>query len=88
MIVHSTRTGTALYEQGIKSLYEDEEKFNLQNEKAPAFIRDVKLRVEKMGWDHDVQGIKTYLVDNKRVDLIENYGLIPMTEIQDQSKLW
>jgi hypothetical protein len=88
IIDYSTRTGTALYEQGIKRLYEDEEKFNLQNEKAPVFIRDVKLRVEKMGWDHDVQGITTYLVDNERVDLIENYGLIPMREIQDQFKPW
>jgi hypothetical protein len=68
IIDYSTRTGIALYEQGIKSLDEDEEKFNLQNEKAPAFIRDVELRVEKMGWDHNVQGITTYLVDNERVD--------------------
>jgi hypothetical protein len=61
IIDYSARTGTALYEQGIKSLYEDEEKFNPQNEKAHAFIPDVKLRVENMGWDHDVQGITTYL---------------------------
>jgi hypothetical protein len=27
IIDYSTRTGTALYEQGIKSLYEDKEKF-------------------------------------------------------------
>jgi hypothetical protein len=88
IIDYSTRTGTALYEQGIKSLYEDAEKFNLKNEKAPTFIRDVKLRVEKMGWDQDVQGITTYLVDNERVDLIKNYDLIPMREFQDQSKPW
>jgi len=35
LIDYSTRTGTNLYEQGTKSLYEDEEKFSLQNEKAP-----------------------------------------------------
>jgi hypothetical protein len=57
LIDYSTRTGTNLYEQGTKSLYEDEEKFSLQNEKAPAFMREVKARVKKMGWDNDTQGI-------------------------------
>ena len=88
IIDYSTRTGTALYEQGIKSLYEDEERFNLQNEKAPAFIREVKLRVEKMGWNDANQGITTYQVDGNNGDLIKNYGLIPMSEIATQSKPW
>jgi hypothetical protein len=88
IIDYSTRTGTALYEQGIKSLYEDEEKFNLQNDKAPALIREVKARVEKMGWNDATQGITTYLVNGNSVDLVENYGLIPMNEIKDQSKPW
>ena len=81
IIDYSTRTGTALYEQGIKSLYEDEERFNLQNEKAPAFIREVKLTVEKMGWNDANQGITTYQADGNNVDLIKNYGLISMSEI-------
>jgi hypothetical protein len=88
IIDYSTRTGTALYEQASESLYEDEEKFDLQNEKAPAFVREVKARAEKMGWTNDTQGITTYQVDGENVDLIENYGLIPMNEIQDQSKPW
>jgi hypothetical protein len=49
IIDYSTRTGTALCEQGIKSLYKDEEKFNLQNDKVPAFVCEVKAKVEKMG---------------------------------------
>ena len=88
LIDYSTRTGTNLYEQGTKSLYADEEKFGLQNEKAPAFMREVKARVKRMGWDNDTQGITTYLIDGENVDLIENYGLIPMGEIRDQSKPW
>jgi hypothetical protein len=69
-------------------LYKDEEKFNLQNNKAPAFMREVKSRVEKMGWNDSAQGITTYLIDGENVDLIENYGIIPMDEIWDQSKPW
>lgn len=88
LIDYSTRTGTNLYEQGIKSLYEDEEKFGLQNEKAPAFMREVKARVNKMGWNNATQGITTYQIDGEDVDLIENYGIIPMNEIRDQSKPW
>jgi hypothetical protein len=69
-------------------LYEDREKFNLQNDKAPAFMREVKKRAQKMGWDNDTQGITTYLINGENIDLIENYGIIPMNEIQDQSRPW
>jgi len=54
-----------------------------------SFIREVNARVdEKMGWNDATQGITTYLVNGNHVDLIKNYGLIPMSEIVTQSKPW
>jgi hypothetical protein len=88
LIDYSTRTGTSVYQDGIRSLFDDEEKFDLQNDKATAFVDKVKARVKKMGWDNATQGITTYQVDGQPVDLIEHYGLIEMSIIQDQSKPW
>jgi hypothetical protein len=88
IIDYSTRTGTALYEEGIKSLYDDKEKFDLQNDKATGFIDRVKARAKKMGWDNEIQGITTYQVNGRTVDLIKQYGLIDITEIHVQSQPW
>jgi hypothetical protein len=51
-------------------------------------VREVKARAEKMGWTNETQGVTTYQVDGENINLIKNYGLIPMSEIQDQSKPW
>lgn len=88
LIDYSSRTGTALYQDGVRSLYDDETKFDLNNERVMNFIDKVKARAEKMGWNNATQGITTYQVDGQDVDLIEHYGLIDITEIQDQSKPW
>jgi hypothetical protein len=88
LIDYSSRTGTALFQDGVKSLYDDETKFDLNNERVMNFIDKVKARVGKMGWNHATQGITTYQVNGQDVDLIQNYGLIELQEIQDQSKPW
>ena len=88
IIDYKSKTGMELYKQGISSLYGNDDKFTLENAKAPGFIREVKARVENMGWNNIDQGIVTYQVDGDDIDLIENYGLISMQEIQDQSKPW
>ena len=87
LIDYATRYGASLYEEGAKGLYDStEEKFDLDNLKAVSFQREVKARVEKMGWNNPDQGITTYLVDGSTFDLIEDYGRISMQEIQSQSE--
>lgn len=88
IIDYSTRIGSSIYQDGIKSLYENEEKFDLQNEKATAFIDKVKVRANKMGWTDATQGITIYNVNGENVDIIEHYGLVDITDIHDQSKPW
>jgi hypothetical protein len=90
IINYSTRNGTALYQEGSKSLYDDEEKFDLKNDKATAFVKKVQARAKKMGmgWDNATQGITTYQVNGQAVDLLKHYGRIKMSMIRDQSKPW
>jgi hypothetical protein len=88
IIDYSTRNGTALYQEESKSLYNEEEKFNLKNDKATAFFKKVQARDKKMGWDNATQGITTYQVNGQAVDLLEHYGRIEMSVIWDQSKPW
>jgi hypothetical protein len=88
IIDYSTRNGTALYQEESKSLYNEEEKFNLKNDKATAFFKKVQARAKKMGWDNATQGITTYQVNGQAVDLLEHYGRIEMSVIWDQSKPW
>ena len=87
LIDYSTRYGAGIFAEGSKSLYEDDDhKFNLDNSRALTFIRDVKARVKKMGWDNPTQGITTYQVDGSATDLIEKYGLIKSDDIKTQSE--
>jgi hypothetical protein len=88
IIDYSTRTGTALYQEGSKSLYDEDEKFDLKNSKATSFLEKVQARAKKMGWDNATQGITTYQVGGQPVDLLVHYGRIEMSVIQDQSKPW
>jgi hypothetical protein len=88
IIDYSTRTGTALYQEGSKSLYNEDEKFDLKANKATSFLKKMQARAKKMGWDNETQGITTYQVDGQPVDLIEHYGRIEMSAIRDQSKPW
>jgi hypothetical protein len=87
IIDYSTRYGAALYEEGSKGLYsDDEDKFNLDNAKAISFIRDVQARVKKMGWNNSNQGITHYNANGSTYDLIEDYGRIDIKEIQAQAE--
>lgn len=88
IIDYSSRTGTALYQDGTKSLYDEDEKFDLQAAKATSFIKKMQARAQKMGWDDSTQGILTYQVDGQDIDLLEHYGRIEMSIIRDQSKPW
>ena len=86
IIDYSTRYGAALYEEGSKGLYseDDEDKFNLENAKAIPFMREVNARVKKMGWNDINQGITHFNVNGSTYDLIEDYGRIDIKEIQTQ----
>ena len=74
IIDYSTRTGTALYQEGSKSLFDEYDKFGLQNNNATSVIKKVQARAKKMGWDNPTQGITTYQVDGQPVDLFKHYG--------------
>ena len=86
VIDYSTRYGAGIYDEGSKTLYDDDQKFNLDNSRALSFVRDVKARVRKMGWDDSNQGITTYQVDGSPVDLVEHYGLIAIDDIKSQAE--
>ena len=87
VIDYSTRYGAGIYAEGSKSLYDaDDAKFDLDNSKALSFVRDVKARAKKMGWDDANQGVTTYQVDGSPKDLIEHYGLIDLDDIKSQSE--
>ena len=88
IIDYSTRTRTALYQEGSKSLYNEDEKFDLKANKAKSFLKKMQARAKKMGWDNETQGITTYQVDGQPVDILEHYGRIEMCAIWDQSKPW
>ena len=85
---YTSKYGLAVYNYGKSSLYDEgTAKFDLDREKASRFEKDIKARVESMGWDHPIQGITTYTdSDGTSLNIIEDYGRISQEEIEDQAK--
>ena len=87
IIDYATRYGMALYDMGTKSLYDsDDSKFDLKNEEALNFEKDVERRAKAMGWYHSAEGILTFTVGTETIDLLSDYGRIDLDEIKTQSE--
>eukprot|EP00956_Cyclotella_meneghiniana_P001359 scaffold1461_cov39-Cyclotella_meneghiniana.AAC.2 len=87
VINYGTRYGMALYDMGIKPLFDSEEtKFDLENEGALNFEKAVERRAKNMGWYDDQQGILTFNVDGEDLDLLSDYGRIESDAIKTQSE--
>jgi len=80
LIDYSTRTGQSLYDTGKPNLMDDEEdKFDLKVTQVVRFQEMLQARSEIMGWTNPAQGIVTYQVGGRDMNLISDYGQIPMT---------
>ena len=87
VIDYGTRYGMALYDMGIKPLYDSEEtKFDLDNEGALNFEKAIERRAKNMGWYDSQQGILTFNVDGEDLDLLADYGRIELDAIKTQSE--
>ena len=89
LIDYSTRTGQTLYDTGKSKLMDDEsEKFDLKVTQVVRFQEMLQARCEMMGWTNPNQGIVTYQVAGRNLNLISEYGQIPYDEIKTQSQAY
>ena len=76
---YSTKTGSAIYSQGIKPLYgdKDENKFALDSEKLNGFLEDVRTRAISQGWD--IFGITK---GGDTFDLLTQHGQVDLADVK------
>ena len=64
---YTSKYGLAVYNYGKSSLYDEgTAKFDLDREKASRFEKDIKARVESMGWDHPYKESRLTLIPTVR----------------------
>ncbi len=89
LIDYSTRTGQTLYDTGKSKLMDDEEdKFDLKVTQVVRFQEMLQARSEIMGWTNPAQGIITYQVAGRNMNLISEYGQIPYDDLKLQSQTY
>jgi hypothetical protein len=89
LIDYSTRTGQSLYDTGKSKLMDDEEnKFDLKVTQVVRFQEMMQARCDIMGWSNPAQGITTYQVDGRNMNLISEYGQIPYDDLKLQSQAY
>ena len=89
LIDYSTRTGQTLYDTGKSKLMDDEEdKFDLKVTQVVRFQEMLQARSEIMGWTNRAQGIVTYQVDGRDMNLILEDGQIPYDDLKLQSQTY
>ena len=89
LIDYSTRTGQSLYDTGKSKLMDDEEdKFDLKVTQVVRFQEMLQARSEIMGWTNPAQGIVTYQVAGRDMNLISEYGQIPYDALKLQSQAY
>ena len=89
LIDYSTHTGQTLYDTGKSKLMDDEEdKFDLKVTQVVRFQEMLQARSEIMGWTNPAQGIVTYQVDGRGMNLILEYGQIPYDNLKLQSQTY
>ena len=89
LIDYSTRTGQGLYDTGKSKLMDDEEdKFDLKVTQVVRFQEMLQARSEIMGWTNPAQGIVTYQVAGRDMNLISEYRQIPYDGLKLQSQTY
>ena len=89
LIDYSTRTGQTLYDTGKSKLMDnEEEKFDLKVTQVVRFQEMLQARSEIMGWTNPAQGIVTYQIAGRDMNLISEYGQIPYDKLKAQSKIY
>ena len=89
LIDYSTCTGQSLYDTGKSKLMDDEEeKFDLKVTQVVRFQEMLQARSDIMGWSNPAQGIVTYQVAGRNMNLISEYEQIPYDDLKLQSETY